>query len=242
MDTKIIERMKKLLAMSQDASSEHEAMIAARRLHALMSKHDISLSELENKEQDQVDEDGFKTANFPYRRWISQAIAELYYCKTYYITHSSLGKNYAMIMVVGKAHHRQIALAMIGQVLRLVDRLAQQSCLEALGYRQSTYISSFQKGAAMIIFDRCADLVKAARAGTLVDEETGNTLPVLASLYDQEAKLIEQFLESMAFTKRKQAKTKPVNPFAVAAGAKAGKQVPLHQELPKTAPKLLSGA
>jgi hypothetical protein len=242
MDTKIIERMKKLLAMSQDASSEHEAMIAARRLHALMSKHDISLSELESKEQDQVDEDGFKTINLPYRRWIAQAIAELYYCKTYYITGGGLSKNHAQLMVVGKEHHRQIALVIIDQVLRLIDRLARQSCLEALGYRQSTYISSFQKGAAVAICDRCIDLVEAARAGTLVDEETGNTLPVLASLYDQEEQLIDQFLESMDFTKRKQPKTKPVNPFAVASGAEAGKQVPLHQELPKTAPKLLSGA
>ena len=47
---KVIERAKKLLAMSQDKSSPAEAEIAAKRLRKMMSENDISIEELRGSE------------------------------------------------------------------------------------------------------------------------------------------------------------------------------------------------
>ncbi len=49
---KLIERLKKLLAMSRDSSSPAEAAIAARRMDALMEKYDVSLAEITGSDQD----------------------------------------------------------------------------------------------------------------------------------------------------------------------------------------------
>ncbi len=45
-DEKIIQRVKKLLAMAEDAASPHEAAIAARRARALMDKHQIEKEDI----------------------------------------------------------------------------------------------------------------------------------------------------------------------------------------------------
>lgn len=48
---KLIERARKLLAMSEDLSSPTEAAIADRRLKVLMVKHDISIEEIKRTER-----------------------------------------------------------------------------------------------------------------------------------------------------------------------------------------------
>ena len=47
---KLIERVRKLYAMAQDTSSEHEAAIAARRARHLMDKHGLSVEDLQQSE------------------------------------------------------------------------------------------------------------------------------------------------------------------------------------------------
>ncbi|MGB7300510.1 MAG: DUF2786 domain-containing protein [Burkholderiaceae bacterium] len=47
MDEKIIERIRKLYAMSQDVSSPNEAAVAARRCRKLMDEHNIQARDLE---------------------------------------------------------------------------------------------------------------------------------------------------------------------------------------------------
>ena len=49
---KLIERGRKLFAMSQDQGSPAEADIAARRMRALMSTHDITIDELRGIDRD----------------------------------------------------------------------------------------------------------------------------------------------------------------------------------------------
>ena len=53
-DSKIIERIRKLYAMSQDTSSANEAAIAAKRARSLMDKHGIQLADLESSEMSQA--------------------------------------------------------------------------------------------------------------------------------------------------------------------------------------------
>ncbi len=235
MNDKLKQRMQKLLAMSQDTSSPEEAMIAAKRLHALLSKHSMSMADV-GDESEQIGEGSFESINFPYRRVIAHHVAKLYYCQMYYVRHR---RNYAQIVLVGKEHHRQIAETIIDQVLRIVDRDAAKASMRACGRRDSTYISSFRNGAAATIAQRCLQLISEARAGNLVDDETGEKLPVLASLYDQENALVDEFLAGVELRTRK-SRTRANDAMARASGAETGRRVPLHQGLANTAPKLLA--
>lgn len=49
-NTKLLDRVRKLYAMSQDVSSPNEAAIAAKRARSLMDKHGIKASDLETSE------------------------------------------------------------------------------------------------------------------------------------------------------------------------------------------------
>lgn len=55
-ETRIIEKIRKLLAMAGDAGSPNEAAIAARRARALMDKHQIDYDYLDSTESDGFDE------------------------------------------------------------------------------------------------------------------------------------------------------------------------------------------
>jgi len=52
-DDKVIEKIRKLLAMAEDTSSPNEAMIAARRARKLMDKHQLKREDIEDKEATQ---------------------------------------------------------------------------------------------------------------------------------------------------------------------------------------------
>ena len=58
-DAKILERIRALLAMGGDVSSEHEAAIALKRARTLMDKHQVTLADIEN-----IDDDGFGSAEY----------------------------------------------------------------------------------------------------------------------------------------------------------------------------------
>lgn len=236
MNAKLLERMKRLLAMSQDKSSENEAMIAAKRLHSLLSQHSMSMTDIESK-QDAVDEESFETVNFPWRRNVAAAVARLYYCDMYYMR--GYKKNYTQIFIVGKPHHRHIAKVIMGSVFKIIEREAVNYSVQTYGKRNSTAMSSFKNGAAQRIALRCRDLIADARAGNLVDDETGQNLPVLASLYDQETSACSDFMNSKDLrTTRSTSRAR--DRTAMAAGSNAANKVPLSQGISKTAPKLLT--
>ena len=222
--------------MSQDTSSEHEAMIAAQRLHALLSKHNITLSDIEER-GDLVEDERFETVNFPYRRMIARAIAELYYCHMYYACDR---KNYAWIVLTGRDQNRVVAISIINRIYRIVDQEAKAASTRELGRYTSTYASSFRTAAAQRIRSRCWQLIKEARAGTLLDEDTGKNLPALASLYDREKALTAEFLENSGVKLDSiVARPRAYDANAAALGTALGDRVPLHQGLAKTAPKAL---
>ena len=60
---KVMDRIRKLLAMAQDVSSPHEAAIAAGRARKLMDQHQVSELELTSSEPDRFESENFKTGN-----------------------------------------------------------------------------------------------------------------------------------------------------------------------------------
>lgn len=60
---KVMDRIRKLLAMAQDVSSPHEAAIAAGRARKLMDQHQVSELELTSSEPNRFESENFKTGN-----------------------------------------------------------------------------------------------------------------------------------------------------------------------------------
>ena len=70
-DNKILERIRALLAMGGDVSSEHEAAIALKRARALMDKHQVTLSDIENISDDSFGSSYFETDASKQKKWVT---------------------------------------------------------------------------------------------------------------------------------------------------------------------------
>lgn len=237
MDDKLLRRMRHLLAMSQDKSSENEAMIAMRRLHSLLAKHNISLTELERDEEEINQDSSGSVVDWPWKRVVFSSIAKLYFCSMYRVP---LRKNYADYFIMGTESNRTFALAMAHQAVSLIEREAKKECKAVHGKVVSNFISSFHNGAAQRVYERCDDLIDQAIAGTMEDDE-GTTLPALVSTYLVNQKKIEEFAAGLGL-RTKKTRTKARNQEAINRGRKAGDRVGLNRGIHgAAAPKMIGG-
>jgi len=225
MDAKTLKRARALLAMSEDTSSEHEAAIAMRRLHALLSKHNASVSSLDDKE-DEVGKQYFESVDWPWRRNVLGMISELYFCKCYY---TKTRKNYANYFVVGTDSNRMFATGIIESVIKTIEKEAVKNSKIARGKRDSTYISSFRNAAGMRIVKRCRELIEAAKRGTLEDEN-GSNLPMMLNVYDAHKNRNEDFLANFGL-KSKSTKTRAHDMEATQDGRRAADKIQISRSL-----------
>lgn len=227
---KIIDRMKKLLAMSEGKGNEHEAMIAAKRLHAMLAKHNISMSEL-NSEQNPVGDEGFESRSRPWKRIVGMYVAELYFC-SFYSMDSSKTKGAKRFMFVGTEANRSFAVYICNMIFKTIEREGHAQCRQYTGKTTGPFYNSFLTGACERISDRCKELIASAKSGTLEDEE-GNTLPVLLSVYDQNKLIVNDWISDNLKLKIKNCTTKITNRAGHAAGTEAGNKVQLSRAIQK---------
>lgn len=98
-DQKIIDRVRKLLAMAEDSSSPHEAAIAATRASKLMQQHNLDSAAVRVKQGINRDDMSQREAGLGYGRipaWYSQLlipVAELHDCHVRYVRRNGTGPN-----------------------------------------------------------------------------------------------------------------------------------------------------
>lgn len=80
---KVIERIRRLLAMGGDTSSQNEAAIALRRARALMDEFQVTLADLENLSHDDFGTTSFDVGSTRQKIWVSTlacSVAEMNDC------------------------------------------------------------------------------------------------------------------------------------------------------------------
>lgn len=244
LDPKTRDRIDRLAAMANDSANEHEAMIAARRLHALLAKHGVSMQDLAASQKEYGQDELLVSTSMGGGLWakhLVSKVAELYFCRVYFTTPAPRGVA-IRFMVVGSDQFRASAAAMATGVLNAVDRQARVSSkMDRPSHEHHrAYITSFRNAASARIGDRCDELIAASSRGDLKDED-GNQLPVLASMYDREKKNVDDFLSGMKMTKDC-SKTWNSSAAGQAAGDAFGDTVSLGNELSNHAPKAIGRA
>jgi len=235
MNDKILKRARALLAMSQDASSENEAMIALKRLHALLAQHNMSVLDLEDKSE-AVGQDCFESTRWPWKGWVTMGVAKLYFCETYI---ASTRKNYCNYYIVGTDFNREFALSIIQNIFRIIEAEARVESKNWHGRVVSSFVSSFHKGAGARIQERCKELIQSAKKGELVDDEN-RKLPVMLNLYKQHENNNEEFMSLNLDLKTLNTSTRDSDPNGYSAGKKAGDRVQLSRGIQsKSATKLI---
>lgn len=189
-EDKVIARVKKLinLANGNAAGGEHERETAMKMALNILAKHNLSMADLGQEEMEaRINEDIFHYT-CPWLRVVANAMAELFFCKFFYT--KVPGKQKYRFTFVGLESNVQTAKGMTNYVIKSIRKGGAQ-VLKDIGPSAET---SFVNAAAKTVSYRCQVLRQEAEAESAA-KPTGTSL-VLASLYEQELKSNEQYIES----------------------------------------------
>lgn len=210
---KILDKIRKLLNVGNDSrGNEQERETAMRQALKMLAIHNLEMKDVQNMD-DKEDRDEVHYEEFPdpFRKVIANAIAQLYFCRFY--PTKVQGKQKTFFHFVGLESNCNAAKEVAAFVIRSVYTESQRQ-QNSVGGGAHSYGTTFRNAAGMRIVERCEQMRK--------DEEkeqeatsTGTAL-VLASLYDQEEKANENFIEKVLDIKLKSKKHRLVNKNAKA--------------------------
>jgi hypothetical protein len=209
MSDKIIDRVKKMLALAKDSSAtEGERDNALRMAYATLSKYNIDIDDLEvNEGRECLELFGF---NSPWQGRVAHSIAQLFFCNYYFFR----GYKYTHSFV-GKTSNVTTAQMMVEYVIKsIVKQAGKQQRNEG---RTHSWNTSFCKGASVVIMQKCAEMRKLKET----EAPTSGTSLVLADLYKAEFDLNSEFIKNALNLKIKTSKSKE---RTAGAGYNAGKE------------------
>lgn len=231
-DEKIIDRIRKLLAMAADSSSPHEAAIAAGRARKMMDQHQVSLGDL--------DSDGgliARGAGDEYRfmpAWqgsLSIAVAKLNDCKVIkQHKWQSSNKSYSYQLVFqGYENDVMCAIALYDYLVEAVKTLCHKY-IKKLGYTKypAKIGDAFKKSCVSEIYSR---IIK------LCEERTSDPSLQLAgkpgtSLVLYKMQKVEEMFGEAKYVKGRAIKIRDNSVLdAAIAGSVAGRTVDIHRKI-----------
>lgn len=191
---KLLDRIRKLLALSA-SSNENEAAMAAEKAQAMLAEHNLSMHDVKASDGDDMMKDviidnTIVTSSHPWRRPLGQAVARLYFCTYYYSIQQ--GKSINIHSFVGADHNVMVAVVMFKYLLETIDRLARKGAATVPKSQQSPYRVAFRSACCVRLCHRINDRINAAKRGEIVGV-SGKAL-VLASLYDRTQHMLDKFL------------------------------------------------
>jgi len=228
----MIEKIKKLLAMSKDASvTEEEAMAFMNKAQLLLAAHNLDMSMVTEEAQEAdmatMDKTIYETSygHIKWRQTLMGAVAKLFFCKGYINTSTEYGKTgnlkrVAKFVFVGKEHNRAIAISMFEYLEKTVVRLSRKFSSDA------TQRYHFEQGCGLRLTRRVYDKIEAVVVGITPAGEKSN----LPALYSTELALVEEFLGDMDWAKKRKQRAIALNSASM-AGHHAANTISLDNQL-----------
>ena len=203
-------------------ATEHEAALAAAKVHQLLATYNLSLTEVEAQGVQSAQTmriEGWKTSRLlPWERLLWLATCKLYFC----CSTLSVGRSF----IIGRSHNVIVAKEMLSYLMHTVQRLRKEHY--GKGRR---FLDSFAYGCAQSITDKIKALI-AEREPAAVK----TTLPAVRQNYRAE---VYTYLADHGTRLRKRSSTPrklKVDPEGYAAGRVAGETVGLDPQIPLGAP------
>ncbi len=196
--TRILERVKKMLTLANDAAAtEGERDNAMRMAHATLAKYNLSLAQAEgtqigsNRDDPRVDQT-IETRSRPWIIRAAHAVAELFFCKYFFVRSGRNAKHY----FIGRLSNVTTAKEIADFVIRSINREGRARAKDQLN--PNPWRLSFCKGAAEAVRTRChqlrQDAEKASQAAPVAS--TGTSL-VLSSVYAHEVQANSAYLRDV---------------------------------------------
>jgi hypothetical protein len=237
---KIIDKVKKLLALATSAN-ENEAALAANKAQALLAEHNLSIADVEQKSSKHADivadDNPLEGKPMLWKRQLGAAISRLYFCTYFYQTVYKHPVGGARVKVdrhsfVGTRDNALVAKMMFEYLTDTVLRLSKAAALTQPKHERGRYRRSFRSGATARLSQRLHERYLAAKAGKVKSEYTGTTLPALANLYDEtERRLQEWMKQQFSSVRLSRSKGRVSHRGGWEAGQAAGERIGLDQQV-----------
>ena len=232
-EDKAIDKVRKLLNLANnEGATEGERDNALRMAYALIAKHNLEMSQVDQKEEERVISKEPIYAR-PWARRVASSVASLFFCQ--YFTQNLSQRNMALHHFVGKLSNSVTAME-ISMFLIASIRRESGKRQRALG-ESVTWRRSFCTGAAQQIQQRIHELRKTEESKA---PSTGTSL-VLADVYRMEVEANEAFIKSLGYNLiTKNSRSAGVLGDAVRAGRDFGSSLPLNVQVNSSSTKRLS--
>lgn len=200
---RVLERVRKMMRLAQDAAAtEGERENALRMAHATLAKYNLTMAQADvsdsGKPKGEARTDGaFNLREYAWMRTVALAVGELFFCSFFFMPYKPKHATYCF---VGSEANVFTAVEMAQFVIGSINREASKRAQEAGETPRGTYWRDFCKGAMIHIARRCTELRSAAAneqapAAGNATAKTPGTAIVLASVYENERKLNEQYIQ-----------------------------------------------
>lgn len=190
----IIERLRKLIALAENAGTEAEASTAMSLVQEILTKYNLSMGDVgsaKDEDEDFTQEFAQHEWNQPWISLVYHAIARLYFCKMWV---EKNGQTDVKMYFVGKP----VNLYSVMYVARVVVDMCKRDARE---YARSSPVNSvtasnnFKKGFASRISARCSEMIAAAKRGNVTDG--AGTALVVGDFYEKNMSLLDKYVASM---------------------------------------------
>lgn len=234
---RIIEKVQKLLRLANNAgATDGEIDNAMRMAHGLLAKHNLSMSDVEEKTEG-MEEHIFIFRNRPWVRRTIKMIAKLYFCE--YVVYMHDKRTKTRHLFIGKESNVITAKSIAEFVVTTIKKRAGQE--RRLLNENSAFESSFCEGASYQIIKRIGEMLKDANEEPVVSG-TGKEI-ALKTIYEQEAIEIEEYMQEKfkkSLTTVKGSSRTIKNQQAFGSGSKYAEKIHLGQQLENSKTEKLS--
>lgn len=184
MENKILEKVRKLLAMANhETANETERETALRQAHALLTKHGLDMVDVSEHERSKMDPRGhFEDEDWgmPWTRTVRQAIAELFMCK--YIVGHKVNATRSKHHFVGRESNATTAMYMSAFVVSSILKEGRSRYTHNL----SPQTRAFAQGAANKIYERVQTMIAQKVAEVQASDGKGLALVDLRTAEDSD--------------------------------------------------------
>jgi|LakMenEpi03Aug12_release.lakeMendotaPanAssembly.Ray.scaffolds.fasta_scaffold01545_13 hypothetical protein len=225
--SKIVARIKRLLKLSQSLN-ENEALRAALKAQELLVFHNISLSDIDNEDNNVIEHKVETFGNIPmWKKALLFAIASSNFCVAIV---KPLGEKRKCVFFVGKPANSIVAEILYSYLRNEIQRLARLSV-----DKSHTYKTNFMLGCAVRISQRLQEELKQQEEnGIHSGPDCSVSAIVVSSLHKKNTAEIEVYLESKKVKKGR--KNKPqikdtASAIAYRDGFDAGDKINLNKQI-----------
>lgn len=226
--SKILDRIRKLLAMANDErGNEHERETALRQAHSLLTRHGLDLMDLDAFQREQQDprgefrEDGWSAV---WARLVYAAMGDLFMCLHLCLPPHKTNTRKQTHIYIGRASNAATAFYMASYVVNSIMKEARRAKSE-----HGADIRSFSIGCAHRIIERVRAMVEARAESSGVG---GEYAVALVDLEKAEKKANHDFISGWNVHQRR-VKSSGVNPRDYRAGREFGDSVSLNVQVAK---------